>query len=146
MAWAETAPIGAPPLGSGLGRDRMPASVDGRVTHPLFDVIGRVAVVTGSSRGIGRALARGLFEAGCIVVSTGVTKSSRVPGSPPTRRARAPQDADEGRVRHWAAAGLQVNGLGPGYIETELTRSLVEDASGRSWIRTRDLFLIREAL
>lgn len=31
--------------------------------HPLFDIGGRTALVTGSSRGIGFALARGLLEA-----------------------------------------------------------------------------------
>ena len=39
--------------------------------HPLFDVSGRVAVVTGSSRGIGLALATGLAEAGAQVVLHG---------------------------------------------------------------------------
>ncbi|MYX43152.1 gluconate 5-dehydrogenase, partial [Streptomyces sp. SID89] len=33
--------------------------------HPLFDIAGRTALVTGSSRGIGLALARGLAQAGC---------------------------------------------------------------------------------
>lgn len=37
----------------------------------LFDVSGRVALVTGSSRGIGLALAKGLAEAGCAVVLNG---------------------------------------------------------------------------
>src|SRR3954470_20329571 len=40
-------------------------------THPLFDITGRTALVTGSSRGIGHALARGLVEAGCTVVLNG---------------------------------------------------------------------------
>ncbi|WP_143674678.1 SDR family NAD(P)-dependent oxidoreductase, partial [Streptomyces caniscabiei] len=40
-------------------------------SHPLFDVTGKVALVTGSSRGIGRALAVGLLEAGCTVVLNG---------------------------------------------------------------------------
>lgn len=40
-------------------------------THPLFDITGRVALVTGSSRGIGRALATGLVDAGCTVVLNG---------------------------------------------------------------------------
>lgn len=37
----------------------------------LFDVNGRVALVTGSSRGIGLALAKGLAGAGCAVVLNG---------------------------------------------------------------------------
>lgn len=41
------------------------------MSHPVFDISGRVALVTGSSRGIGRALARGLLEAGCVVVLNG---------------------------------------------------------------------------
>ncbi|RDG30376.1 SDR family oxidoreductase [Streptomyces corynorhini] len=41
------------------------------MSHPLFDISGQVALVTGSSRGIGRALAQGLLEAGCTVVLNG---------------------------------------------------------------------------
>ena len=37
----------------------------------MFDISGRTALVTGSSRGIGRALAQGLLEAGCTVVLHG---------------------------------------------------------------------------
>lgn len=38
------------------------------MAHKLFDIEGRTALVTGSSRGIGRALASGLLAAGCTVV------------------------------------------------------------------------------
>jgi len=41
------------------------------MSHPVFDISGRTALVTGSSRGIGRALAQGLHDAGCTVVVHG---------------------------------------------------------------------------
>jgi gluconate 5-dehydrogenase len=37
----------------------------------LFDITGKLALVTGSSRGIGYALAQGLLEAGCTVALNG---------------------------------------------------------------------------
>jgi len=40
-------------------------------THPLFDLTGRTALVTGSSQGLGLALARGLAEAGAALVLNG---------------------------------------------------------------------------
>lgn len=56
--------------------------------HPLFDLTGRVALVTGSSRGIGLALARALASAGARVVLNG-----RDPG---TLASTAAQLATEG--------------------------------------------------
>jgi gluconate 5-dehydrogenase len=41
---------------------------------PSFDLSGRIALVTGSSRGIGRSLADGLAAAGAIVVLNGLDK------------------------------------------------------------------------
>ncbi|MFT2815660.1 SDR family oxidoreductase [Leifsonia sp. A12D58] len=38
----------------------------------LFDISGRIALVTGSSRGIGKAIARGLADAGAIVILNGI--------------------------------------------------------------------------
>jgi len=42
------------------------------MTHPLFDLTGRTALVTGSSRGLGRAFAEGLAGAGARVILNGV--------------------------------------------------------------------------
>lgn len=43
----------------------------------------------------------------------------------------------KGMCADWARYGLQINGLGPGYFETELTRSLVEDAAFSAWLCNR---------
>ncbi|CAM3208971.1 Gluconate 5-dehydrogenase [Arthrobacter ulcerisalmonis] len=211
----------------------------------LFDLTGRVALVTGSSRGIGNALARGLADAGATVVLNGlhperlkaaeaamaadyptgrissvafdVTKDTeaaagvawieenvgplhilvnnagiqhRVPMldldvadwerviatdltsaflvgreaarhmiprgqgkiinicSVQTDLARptiAPYVAAKGGLRNltramtaeWAASGLQINGIAPGYIHTEMTQNLVDDPDFNSWILGR---------
>jgi gluconate 5-dehydrogenase len=41
------------------------------VAHPLFDLTGRIALVTGSSQGLGLAIARGLAQAGAALVLNG---------------------------------------------------------------------------
>ncbi|MFE7037370.1 SDR family oxidoreductase [Streptomyces sp. NPDC057621] len=211
------------------------------MTHPLFDIGGRTALVTGSSRGIGFALARGLAEAGCTVVLNGrdpdrlAEAAARLPGeavhtaafdvtdgpsvaagiadveervgpldilvnnagmqlrsplleftdsdwhrildtnltsaflvgreaargmtarghgkivnicslqSEVARPGIAPYAATKGALKmltkgmcaDWGPHGVQVNGLGPGYIETELTRPLVDDPEFSAWVRRR---------
>ena len=57
----------------------------------------------------------------------------------------APYAASKGAVKmltkgmcaDWARHGLQINGLGPGYFETELTASLVADAAFSDWLCKR---------
>ncbi|MFC8092798.1 SDR family oxidoreductase [Streptomyces sp. NPDC057301] len=215
------------------------------MSHPLFDISGRTALITGSSRGIGLALARGLAEAGCTVVLNGrngerlteaaaelaaelpgdrihtaafdVTDSASVASgiadveervgpldilvnnagmqlraplleftdtdwhrildtnltsaflvgreaarrmterghgkiinicslqSEVVRPGIAPYAATKGALKmltkgmcaDWGPYGVQVNGLGPGYIETELTQPLVADEEFSAWVRRR---------
>lgn len=54
-----------------------------------FDLTGKTAIVTGAGRGIGRAVAEGLAEAGANVVLTSRTESEVV-------EAAAPPWADSG--------------------------------------------------
>lgn len=42
-----------------------------------------------------------------------------------------------GMCAEWAGSGLNVNGLAPGYVVTELTKALVEDPDFDAWIRGR---------
>ncbi|WP_149823938.1 SDR family oxidoreductase [Streptomyces tailanensis] len=214
------------------------------VCHPVFDVTGKVALVTGSSRGIGRALAKGLLEAGCRVVLNGrdtvaleaareelteafgaavlaeafdVTDSAAVAGgvariegragpidilvnntgaqhrapfvdftdeewhglldtnltsaflvgrevarrmvprrhgkiinicslqSEAVRPGIAPYAATKGALKMLTKGmcadlgphGIQVNGIGPGYFDTELTSALVADEEFSAWVRKR---------
>lgn len=215
------------------------------MTASMFDISGRIALVTGSSRGIGNAIARGLAGAGAVVILNGldddrleraraalaaefgedrifarrfdVTDAAqaadgvawverevgplsilvnnagvqhRVPmleldvedwdrvmrtnltsaflvgreaarhmiprgrgkiiniASVQTDLARptiAPYTASKGGIRNltramtaeWAAEGLQINAIAPGYIHTEMTQNLVDDEAFNSWILGR---------
>jgi len=57
----------------------------------------------------------------------------------------APYTAAKGGLRNltramtaeWAASGLQINGIAPGYIHTEMTQALVDDEAFNTWILGR---------
>ena len=57
----------------------------------------------------------------------------------------APYTATKGALKNltrgmcvdWARHNIQINGLGPGYFDTELTRPLVENAEFTAWLKNR---------
>lgn len=55
----------------------------------MVDLKGKVAVVTGASKGIGKGIAEGLGEAGCTVYLTGRSSSAENPPAPLTIEATA---------------------------------------------------------
>jgi gluconate 5-dehydrogenase len=57
------------------------------MTNPLFDLTGRTALVTGSSRGLGHAIAEGLAQAGARLVLNGVD-TGRLHGAAAALRAK----------------------------------------------------------
>jgi gluconate 5-dehydrogenase len=87
----------------------------------MFDITGSVALVTGSSRGIGRALAAGLLQAGCTVVVNGRDVDAvlrtrdelrLLVGDGPGRVAAAPFDVTDPPAVRAAVAGIETD-VGP---------------------------------
>ena len=79
--------------------------------HGLFDLTGRTALVTGSSQGIGLALARGLAEAGAAVVLNGRDRAKLGQAAANLRSGGADVDELAFDVTDQGAAAAAVDGF-----------------------------------
>jgi gluconate 5-dehydrogenase len=89
---------------------------------------------------VGQAVARHMIARGRgkIVNVCSVQSELGRPGIAPYAATKgAVKMLTKGMCADWARFGLQVNGLGPGYFETELTRTLVDDPAFSAWLCNR---------
>jgi gluconate 5-dehydrogenase len=86
---------------------------------------------------VGRTVARGMIarHAGRIVNICSVqTDLARPTIGPYTAAKGALRNLTRAMTAEWARHGLQINGIAPGYIRTEMTRNLVDDEEFNAWI------------
>jgi gluconate 5-dehydrogenase len=89
---------------------------------------------------VARAVAQGMIarKRGKIVNICSVNaESARYSIAPYTATKGALKNLTKGMCTDWARHGLQVNGLAPGYFETELTKPLVENPEFTAWLKNR---------
>jgi len=89
---------------------------------------------------VGQAVARHMIErgAGRIINICSVQSALARPAiAPYTASKGAVANLTKGMATDWARHGLQVNGLAPGYFETELNAALVADPEFSAWLAKR---------
>jgi gluconate 5-dehydrogenase len=89
---------------------------------------------------VGRTVARQMIQrgGGKIINICSVQSELARPGIAAYTAAKGGlRNLTRAMAAEWSGAGLQVNGLAPGYIHTELTRSLAEDPEFDTWVRNR---------
>jgi gluconate 5-dehydrogenase len=89
---------------------------------------------------VGQAVARAMIPRGhgkIINICSVQSELGRPTIAPYTASKGAVKMLTKGMCADWAGHGIQVNGLGPGYFETELTRPLVENKEFTAWLCKR---------
>ncbi|MEY4712312.1 MAG: Gluconate 5-dehydrogenase [Pseudomonadota bacterium] len=86
---------------------------------------------------VGQAVARKMIPRGRgkIINICSVQSELGRPGTAPYMATKgAMKMLTKGMAVDWGPLGLQVNGLGPGYFKTELTKKLVDDPAFSAWL------------
>lgn len=89
---------------------------------------------------VGRAVARGMVERGrgkIINILSIQSELARVTIGPYTASKGGLRNLTKAMAAEWAGHGVQVNGVAPGYIRTELTQALIDDEKFNSWVLGR---------
>ena len=89
---------------------------------------------------VGQAVARHMIERGRgkIINICSVQSELARPGiAPYTATKGAVKMLTKGMATDWGRLGLQVNGIGPGYFQTELNQALVDDPTFSAWLANR---------
>ncbi len=89
---------------------------------------------------LGQSVARGMMARGAGKIINVCSVQNRLvrPDTAPYAVAKAGLgNLTKAMCAEWASAGIQANGLAPGYIETDLNAALVADPEFDAWIRRR---------
>ena len=89
---------------------------------------------------VGREVARRQLDRGhgkIINVCSVQTDLARPSIAPYTTAKGGLRNLTRAMTAEWAPGGLQINGIAPGYIHTEMTQALVDDPAFTSWILRR---------
>jgi gluconate 5-dehydrogenase len=89
---------------------------------------------------VGREAARHMIPRGAgkiINIASVQSDLARPTIAPYTAAKGALRNLTRAMTAEWAASGLQINAIAPGYIHTEMTQSLVDDTVFNDWILGR---------
>jgi gluconate 5-dehydrogenase len=89
---------------------------------------------------VGREVARGMLDRGhgkIVNICSLLSEVGRAGVAPYAATKGALKMLTRGMCADWAGHGIQINGLGPGYIETEMTAPLRQDPEFDAWVRGR---------
>ncbi|WP_395705675.1 glucose 1-dehydrogenase [Casimicrobium huifangae] len=107
---------------------------------PLADFQRLIETNLGSAFAMSQAVVRHMIPRGCgkiINVCSVNAELGRANIVPYTASKGALKMMTKGMCVELAKHGIQVNGLGPGYFDTELTQALVQDAAFTAWLKQR---------
>lgn len=154
---------------TGVAADHVTFDISDRaaIESSVADLVARVGPITGLVNNAGMQLRKPLIDleleewdlvmrtnvTSAFLVGTAVGRGMLVEGrgsivnicsiqSELARPSIAPYTASKGALRNltramtaeWAPAGVRVNGIAPGYLDTDMTKALVDDPEFSAWV------------